>query len=347
MLRFALIGYGTHAQWAVRTSFEQTEEAGAAKLVAVADINPDNLALAPDGVAKYDDHRKLLAEADVDAVYIATLATTHADIAVDAFAAGKHVLSEKPIADTLANAQRMVDAAAKADRMLAVDFEVRYMPGMMKIRQWVQAGRIGRVEAMHVTDMWDAHKSIGKLADRRRRLLNLAGALDCAIHKVDLARYFLGGRWSRIEALGRWFGEKLDQPPHLSVLAELDNGVLYTLNGSLAYTAHIEPKAYMHAITLVGTAGVIVKVNDRTDDTTEKIKLISSTGEESFDEAEHAAAKPIPQLIADFAKAIETGTPAPPEMATGDDGVEAQRFMELAHASAHKRRVDDEAIQAK
>lgn len=87
----------------------------------------------------------LLARDDIDAVAIATPARTHAGIALAALAAGKHVLVEKPLADTPADARRMVDAARDAGRVLMIDHTYCYTPAVSYIRKVVAEGVLGDI----------------------------------------------------------------------------------------------------------------------------------------------------------------------------------------------------------
>ena len=88
---------------------------------------------------------ELLARDDVDAVAIATPARTHAAIALAALDAGKHVLVEKPIADTGELARRMVARAAETGRVLMVDHTFCYTPAVLKIREMIAAGSLGDI----------------------------------------------------------------------------------------------------------------------------------------------------------------------------------------------------------
>ncbi len=88
---------------------------------------------------------RLLQRSDIDAVAIATPARTHAPIALAALAAGKHVLVEKPLADTPEAAASMVLAAQDADRVLMIDHTYCYTPAVQYIRQVVAEGVLGDI----------------------------------------------------------------------------------------------------------------------------------------------------------------------------------------------------------
>ena len=335
-MRFGLIGCGTHANWAVIPALQAV--APRCELVAVADTNAANLAaLNLPGVARFADHRQMLAGARLDAVYIATLADSHAQLALDALAAGLHVVCEKPMAMSVDECRQMLAAAAHAQRLLTVNFESRYHPELRQVRAWIAAGHLGRVEAVHIQQLWDGHKIHGEIGARRRRLVELAGGLDCGIHKSDLARYFVGGRWQEIIARGRWFGETVSQPPHIAILAGLDNGVLVTLNASLGYGAQMKAKAFSEAFTVVGDRGVINCFNDRLAQPA-LVRLHSDDLEAEVPMEEPGHADVMRLMLRDFADTAE-GRTAPPELASGEDGLQAQFFVDEANRQAVAHRV--------
>ncbi len=332
MLRIGLVGFGQHARWAVVPSLQKCEDV---TLVAAADMNVANLEELEGDIEKFASHSEMIEKADLDAVYIATLADSHEQIACDALKAGLHVVCEKPMASDAAACRRMVEAAEAAGRQIVIDFPLRFSGHFQQIRQWVRDGRLGRVEAVHIQEFWDGHKAYGPLAERRLRLTEKAGTLDCGIHRADLARFFTDAdKWTSVQAIGRWFGEVVSLPPHIAVLAELDNGVLVTLNGSFAYTAYIEPKDKHELFTLVGTKGVVRFFE--TQDGPHLLRLFSDSGNEEIEVSRQG--KAIPALLSEFAAVAEGRLDKPEFGATGLDGLRAQEFVDLANADAVRRR---------
>ena len=337
MLRIGLVGCGTHGHWAVVPAIQET--AKDCCLAAACDLREENLAWVRDRypeVQTFADYRRMFAEAELDAAYIATLSDTHFEPTVAALQAGLHVVCEKPMADTLDKCRTMIDEAAKAGRLLAIVFENRYHPYNRQVREWIAAGHLGRVEAIHFQDFWDGHKNKGPLALRRARFIDRTGALDCGIHQLDLMRYFLGGEWQEIHALGTWFGEPLANAPHLCIQARLTTGAIATMNSSLAYGAYIEPKPRSHVMTVVGDKGVINYCSDGERDT--ELKLVSETLTEVFPHESVGHNLAIGWLLDEFAQVVEGKIPRPPELATGHDGLMAQIIVEETLAQARRLR---------
>ena len=91
----------------------------------------------------YDDHRKLLERKDIDAVIVATVDNWHADCAIDAMEAGKHVYSEKPLARYLDEGFKVYDTVKRTGKVFQVGSQFTSDPMFRKAAEWVKAGKIG------------------------------------------------------------------------------------------------------------------------------------------------------------------------------------------------------------
>ena len=156
------------------------------------------------------DWRRLVDRDDVDLVDIASPGQTHAEIAVAALAAGKHVLCEKPLANTLAEAEvmaRAAEAAAPGGALAMVGFTYRRVPAVALARQLVADGRIGavrQVRAQYLQD-WIADED-APLSWRLDKALAGSGALgDIGAHIIDLAQFITGRSVTGVSALMETF----------------------------------------------------------------------------------------------------------------------------------------------
>ena len=143
-LRIAVIGAGYWGPNLVR-NFRNSPDWD---LVAVCDLDPQRAARVVGDRSTVDvetDVSRLLERDDVDAVAIATPARTHADLAIAALKAGKHVLVEKPLAANLDDARRMVQVASAQGRALMLDHTFCYTPAVRHIRQAIADGVVGDV----------------------------------------------------------------------------------------------------------------------------------------------------------------------------------------------------------
>ncbi|MBU4199466.1 MAG: Gfo/Idh/MocA family oxidoreductase [Verrucomicrobia bacterium] len=336
VIRFGLIGYGKHGQWAVVPAMRA---AVGVRLAAVADLMPSNLALLDDkSITGYTDYRQMLKREELDAVYVATRVETHCEAVTAALQAGLHVITEKPMATSIRECRQMIAAAQKAGKLLGVDFESRYITGFQQIRKWIAAGHIGHIRAIHIDNLWDGHKIWGPLGKRRRRFCDSSGCLDCGIHKLDLTRYFSGGgTWRDIKAFGTWFGEHVKYPPHIAIMACLDTGVLVTLNASFAFTAYIKRRlqgVIYDGLAILGDRGVIVLHKDPKGE--KHLELAGEKLAKTIPFTEHGHSTVITLLLNDFAKSIRANTSLPAEIATGYDGLMAQYCADEANRLAIK-----------
>ncbi|WP_243838763.1 MULTISPECIES: Gfo/Idh/MocA family protein [Aeromicrobium] len=116
------------------------------ELRAVCDLDLDRARrVAGDGVTVTSSLEEVLARPDIDAVAIATPARTHQAIALPALEAGKHVVVEKPLADSLANATQMVTIARDRGLVLMADHTYCYTPAVLKIRELIADGSLGDI----------------------------------------------------------------------------------------------------------------------------------------------------------------------------------------------------------
>jgi predicted dehydrogenase len=137
-----------------------------------------------------DDWASLCAEPDVDLVIVGTPNALHADQAIHALANGKHVLVDKPMAVTVADADRMIAAAADAERTLAVGHMWRHHSDVIALRDRIAAGDLGRVVRTHG---WGVHAGWGPSGWFTDPQLAGGGALiDMGIHAIDTVRFLLG-----------------------------------------------------------------------------------------------------------------------------------------------------------
>ncbi|WP_367138386.1 Gfo/Idh/MocA family protein [Saccharothrix sp. HUAS TT1] len=156
------------------------------------------------------DWRALVARDDVGLVDICTPGDTHAEIAIAALAAGKHVLCEKPLANTVAEAEAMTAAAEEAARRgvrSMVAFNYRRVPAIALARRLVEEGRIGEVRhvrAVYLQDWLSDPES--PMTWRLRREKAGSGALgDLGAHIVDAAQYVTGDLITGVSATTETF----------------------------------------------------------------------------------------------------------------------------------------------
>lgn len=196
MLTIGIIGCGKIAQ--VRHLPEYAENPDA-RIVGLYDLNEERARdLAKTYGAKvYPTVEEMLADGQIDAVSVCTANNSHADVAVAALRAGKHVLCEKPMATTLEDCERMLEAARESGRYLMIDQNQRLAGAHRKARELIRAGAIGRVLTFRTAfrhggpETWSVDPGQNTwFFDKSRAAM---GALaDLGVHKTDLIQYLIG-----------------------------------------------------------------------------------------------------------------------------------------------------------
>jgi predicted dehydrogenase len=196
------------------------------------------------GIASAMSYEQLLAARDVDAVYIPLPNSMHAEWSIAAARAGKHVLCEKPLALSEAEAIDMFAAADAAGVVLLEAFPYLFQPQMLQIEQLVASGAIGELRSVFAAFGF----SLSNPGDFRLDAKLGGGALlDTGCYAVSFVRQIVGCRPSRVSAAARWQGN-VDQT--LAATLEFESGVIAQINCSMATGLH-------RTALIAGSGGVI------------------------------------------------------------------------------------------
>lgn len=267
-LRAGVIGLG----WAGQQHMAAYSDLPGVELVAIAGMEDGPRAELGEkyGVTRlYSDWRDLVADGDLDVVSVAVPTFLHAPIAVGALEAGIHVLSEKPIARTAAEAQTMVDAAHSSGRVLEVAFNHRRRGDIEALKSAIDAGQIGR--PYHARAIWLRRAGIPALGSwfTNREMAGGGPLIDIGVHVLDYALHLFGEpqvtavsavTHSELGARGRG-GAKSDKQ-HVGSAYEVEDlaSLLLRLEGGGSIVLETSWAAYRPAgdefgITLYGTEG--------------------------------------------------------------------------------------------
>lgn len=211
-LRVAMVGHGfmgaAHSQ-AWRTAPRFFDLGAEPEMAVIVGRDPERTEAARQQYgwrAASTDWRAVVADPDIDVVDVVSPGSSHVEIAIAALQAGKHVLCEKPLANTVAEAEAMTAAAdaARAQGVRAmVGFSYRRVPAIAFARQLVQDGRIGtvrQVRALYLQD-WLADAD-GPMTWRLDKSLAGSGALgDIGAHAIDLVEHVTGAELTGVSGL--------------------------------------------------------------------------------------------------------------------------------------------------
>ena len=144
MIRIGILGYGYWGTNLLR-NFSEIDDA---KVISVCDFSPERLELAKKrypGIRVTTDYRELIHDPQIDGVVISTPAASHYPLGLEALEAGKHVLIEKPLAQTSDQAKHLIEEAKKQSRILMVDHTFVFTDAVQWIKKFVDSGELGKL----------------------------------------------------------------------------------------------------------------------------------------------------------------------------------------------------------
>ena len=255
-VRIAVVGAGKFGQTHLDV-FSQLGDKGV-ELAAIAEADPARAEAlrVRYRIPVYANHREMLEKVPLDAVSVATPDHLHRDIVIDAAAAGKHILVEKPLDVTVEGAEAMVRAARKAGVLLQVDFHKRYDPDHQAIERRVRSGDLGDIlyGSVHMEDRvdvpaeWFPHWAAAS-----------SPAWFLGVHFYDLVRWILKSEAKTVYASGtkavllRDHG--IDAYDCVNAKVDFVNGAAFAFD-----TSWILPKEFEAVVNqglrIVGTKGI-------------------------------------------------------------------------------------------
>jgi predicted dehydrogenase len=252
------VGRGAHVP-----AFHSMEQA---RLVAVADPDAKRLgkvAKKYQPQATYEDYADLVRDPNVQAVVVSAPTPLHAPAALAAIQAGKHVLCEMPLAATLDEADRLIEAADRAGVVLMPSLTFRFTPNYVKAKQLIDSGAIGTpvsimyrewIAAKDLAAQWPAGSWMWKLDESGGPLFTLS------VWSIDLMRWLLGSEIAEVRAVTKYttldkFGGTLGYDAAANF--RMTNGVV----GCLQYSGSVNSAASTSRLEVVGDANCLVDAN--------------------------------------------------------------------------------------
>ncbi len=235
-----------------------------AKVLGITDVNAANSqAVASElGIEKiYDDYRQMLADPEIDAVMICSSTDTHADIAVEAAAAGKHIFCEKPVDLTPEKVYAVIEAVQKAGVKLQVGFNRRFDHNFARIEQMTRNGEIGDVHIIKITSRDPAPPPAEYSA--------VSGGmfLDMTIHDFDMARFLAGSEVTEVYANATCLVD-----PAIGEAGDVDTAVisLTFANGAVGVIDNSRKAVYGYdqRVEVFGSKGTLYAQNDTPNNVT-------------------------------------------------------------------------------
>jgi predicted dehydrogenase len=191
----AIVGSSGHAARVVAPTIAGTDGARVAGVLGSSQERGRQLAEQHGGSRAYAGWDEMLADPEIEAVWIAGPNHLHAEFASRCVRAGRHVMLEKPMATTAADAQRLVELTREQDVQLAVGFQHRFRPSHRWLRDALRDGIVGDVRLVRVQRFWPFPYYEGMAQDTWRMSPDASGGWvinDIGAHLIDLATWLLG-----------------------------------------------------------------------------------------------------------------------------------------------------------
>ena len=235
------------------------------KLVAVCDCDPERLQpvaeqYAADGVKAYAEYAQMLQDPDVQVVSVATPSGMHADMAMEAIAAGKHLLVEKPVDVDVAKIKEMIQAAKDAGVKAAGVFQSRTDPLNKHIKAAIDEGRMGTMIGVHALLPWfrkDTYFQGPHGSWKGTWAMDGGGSLmNQGVHTIDLLQW-LGGRVKSVFGGFGIFAHEIEAEDKAAAFLRFENGALGTLSTTTAAYGGDTQILVIH-----GDKGTVQKANE-------------------------------------------------------------------------------------
>lgn len=219
-LKFALIGTGGIAQ----TYAQAFQTSKCCELVAVADVRRESAdAFAePFGAKSFADYKTLAENSEIDAVIVSTPPNSHPEIAMYFMNRGVHVLCEKPLCLSSAEARAMIETAEKTGVKFTMASKFRYVEDVIKAKSMIASGFLG--EVVQFENAFTAKVDMSKRWNSDKTVAGGGVLIDNGTHSVDIIRYFLGPI-EEILALETSGTQNLSVDENVKLLAKTGNNV--------------------------------------------------------------------------------------------------------------------------
>jgi predicted dehydrogenase len=338
-----LIGCGGIANNAHLPALKKLADEGLVRIVAVCDIVEER---AKEAAEKYGashvftDYREMLKLTDLDAVDVCTPNYMHNPPVVDAFAAGKHVICEKPIGRNAVEGQEMVDAARKAGKKLQIALNVRFNSGPQAVKRFIDDGKLGdiyyaRAHALRRRGIpgWGVFTQKDKQGG--------GPLIDIGVHILDLTLWLMGypkpvsvtgmtyakfgPREGVLGLLGQWDPKTFTVEDFAVGFVRFENGATLTLESSFA--ANLEQDQFQTSV--FGTEGGVLL--DPFNNAHTKLLREESGALTDTSLAFLPNLNSYEEELRGFVKAVADDTPVP---VSGEQGLMVTRILDGIYESA-------------
>jgi UDP-N-acetylglucosamine 3-dehydrogenase len=239
-LKVAVIGCGSIAKYRHLPEYKMNQHV---ELVAVCDNNEARAqeTAAEYGAKAYISYEELLKNANVDIVSVCAPNYLHEPITIAALNAGAHVLCEKPMATSLVEAKRMINAAKENGKKLMIAHNQRFVASHKKARKFIESGELGKIYSFRTAfghggpEGWSIDGKDSWFFQKDKAFVGAMG--DLGVHKTDLLRYILGEEFIEVGAFVEKSAKNFSNVDDNAVcVLKTESGTVGTLAASWGYS---------------------------------------------------------------------------------------------------------------
>ncbi|MDA1635974.1 Gfo/Idh/MocA family oxidoreductase [Bacillus cereus] len=241
ILKVGIIGCGSIAQHRHLPEYEVNPYV---QIVAVCDSNKKRAKKIANnyGVNMYTDYNELINCEELDAVSVCTPNHLHASISIAALQAGIHVLCEKPMATSKADAEMMIRAAEKSGKKLMIGHNQRFVASHQKAKKLIKSGAIGKIYSFRTAfghsgpENWSVDGKESWFFKKEEAFLGAMG--DLGVHKADLIRYILNEEITEVGAFVETSAKTFSNVDDCAIcILKSESGIIGTLAASWSYVS--------------------------------------------------------------------------------------------------------------
>ena len=257
-MKYALIGCGRIATNHIKAALNNQLE-----IAAVCDIQPEHMKKllerhglwADDSIKHYTDYKAMIAEVQPELVSIATESGIHAEIAIFCIKHGVHVIIEKPMAMSMADANEIIRLSEERNVKVSACHQNRFNIAVQEMRQALEAGRFGKLSHGSIHVRWNRNQNYYTQAPWRGTWAQDGGALmNQCIHGIDLLRWTFGGEVEEVYGQTRQqFHDYLEAEDVGMAVVKFKNGAIATIEG----TTNVYPKNLEETLYIFGEKGTV------------------------------------------------------------------------------------------
>ncbi len=266
-LKFALIGCGRISASHIKAILDNFEDA---ELVSVCDLIKDRAEQKADEYLNYSrersvsviqpkvftDYQEMLQKEDINVCVVCTESGYHAEISLYCQNLKKHILVEKPMAMSILDADRMIQAAQKNNLKLAVCHQNRFNPPIQKLRQAINEERFGRIFAGTARILWNRNKEYYDKANWRGTWKLDGGCLiNQCTHNIDLLQWMINSEIHSVYGqTANYMHPYIQTEDYGSIIIKFKNGAIGNIEG----TVSVYPKNLKETLTILGEKGTVI-----------------------------------------------------------------------------------------